>query len=680
MNRMKIGLAGNPNVGKSTIFNALTGAKQHTGNWAGKTVENAVGYMKNTNNSCEIYDLPGIYSLLPHSFEEVLARDFLVFEKYDFVVVVCDASALLRNLNLVLQIKELNKKVLLCLNLVDEAKKKQIVINTDKLEKVLGVQVIKTCAHDRKSMKKLHDKIINFKDAGSEEKIKYPQLEKAIAKISSYLEEYQIGDLNRRWLALNILRNDRLVIKKMQELFGFRDDDENFVKMMASVWEELEQEKIFLHDIDDIIVTTINNRASLIYKACVRQKTENRKDKILDRVFTSKLLGIPIMLLFLGIIFLLTIKISNYPSEWLFSLFGKLEIILNDSLLNLGIPNTLIDLMVNGVYKVTTWVISVMLPPMMIFFPMFTLLEDFGYLPRIAFNMDGVFHKCSSCGKQALTMSMGFGCNCVGITGCRIIDSKRERLISILTNVFVPCNGKFPTIIAIISMFLVGLSSSLKDLFLSTGILLLVVLLGILMTFIVSKLLSMTLLKGYPSSFVLELTPYRRPRIIKTFITSILERTLFVLGRAVLVAMPAGFLIWLLANLKIGDLSVLKHLITFLDPFGKVFGLDGVIVVAFILGFPANEIIMPIMLMCYLNTGSLVDYNNLLELKTLLVDNGWTIWTAISVIILFVMHYPCSTACLTIKKETGSWYYVLLAMIIPTVIGLGLCFLLNIIF
>ena len=383
------------------------------------------------------------------------------------------------------------------------------------------------------------------------------------------------------------------------------------------------------------------------------------------------------MLLFLGLIFLLTIKISNYPSEWLFSLFAKLEEILKGCLVDLRVPKIISDMLINGVYKVTTWVISVMLPPMMIFFPLFTLLEEFGYLPRIAFNLDGVFRRCSSCGKQSLTMAMGFGCNCVGITGARIIDSKRERLIAILTNCFIPCNGKFPTIIAIITMFFVGLNTSFKSLILSTGILLLIVLLGVFMTFLISKVLSKTLLAGYPSSFVLELTPYRRPRIVKTFITSIFDRTLFVLFRAITVAIPAGFIIWLLANIDIGGVSILNNLVNFFDPFGRLFGVDGVIIVAFILGFPANEIIMPIILMCYLNTGTLVEYNSLIELKTLLIDNGWTIMTAISVIILFIMHYPCSTACLTIKKETDSWWYTFLACLIPTICGLLICFVIN---
>ena len=661
----KIILAGNPNVGKSTIFNYLTHSKEHTGNWAGKTVSNTEGIMKYKNNSYSIYDLPGIYSLLPHSEEERVARDLLIFDEYDFIIVVCDASSLLRNLNLVIQLKELNKDLVLCLNLMDEAKKSGITINIDLLEKLLDIKVIDTCGHDRNSLIKLKGFIYNY--TGKEKDnfvLKYPDyIEDKISMISKYLDKY-ILSIDKRWLSINILRKDEVIVSYINNLLGI------------DILSELD---IDILDVDSVLVESINNKASDIYNRVVFEN-KNIKDRYLDKIFTNKIFGIPIMLLFLGIIFLLTIKISNYPSSLLFSMFSYLEDILFKFLVNLGISSILIDLFINGIYKVTTWVISVMLPPMMIFFPLFTLLEDFGYLPRIAFNLDGVFKKCSSCGKQALTMAMGFGCTCVGVTGCRIIDSKRERLISIITNSFIPCNGKFPTIIAIISMFLVGINSSLSNLFLSTGVLLLLILFCIFISFIVSKILSMTILSGCPSSFVLELTPYRRPRIIKTIVTSILDRTLLVLGRAILVSIPCGFVIWCLANINISGLSILNHLTSFFDPFGRIFGLDGVIVLAFILGFPANEIIMPIMLMCYLNSGFLVEYSSLFELKSLLIDNGWNILTAISVIVLFLFHYPCSTACLTIKKETDSWYYTLLSMVIPTCIGLLICLIINLLF
>ena len=340
-------------------------------------------------------------------------------------------------------------------------------------------------------------------------------------------------------------------------------------------------------------------------------------------------------------------------------------------------PKIISDMLIHGVYRTLAWVVSVMLPPMMIFFPLFTLLEDLGYLPRIAFNVDKIFKKCSSCGKQALTMAMGFGCNAVGVCGARIIDSPRERLIAIITNSFVPCNGRFPTLIAIITMFLVGVNSGSS--ILSVIILMLIILFGILMTFIVSKVLSKTLLKGIPSSFTLELPPYRRPQVGKVIVRSILDRTLFVLARAVSIAIPAGLVIWIMANIKVGNLSLLNYTSNFLNPFASLLGMDGVILLAFILGFPANEIVIPIIIMAYMATGTLTDYSNLSDLKMLLVNNGWTITTAISVMLFSLMHWPCSTTCLTIKKETKSNKWTFISILVPTLCGIVICFVFNLI-
>ena len=326
-------------------------------------------------------------------------------------------------------------------------------------------------------------------------------------------------------------------------------------------------------------------------------------------------------------------------------------------------------------YRTLAWVVSVMLPPMAIFFPLFTLLEDLGYLPRIAFNLDNFFRKCNACGKQALTMCMGFGCNAAGIVGCRIIDSPRERLIGIITNNFVPCNGRFPILIAIITMFFSGyFIGPLKSL-VSTIILLFVIVFGISMTFFMSKILSKTILKGIPSSFTLELPPYRKPQIGKIIIRSIFDRTLFVLGRAVSVAAPAGIVIWLMANIKVGDISILTHCAEFLNPFARIIGLDGFILMAFILGFPANEIIIPIIIMSYMATGSLVEINNMTELHKLFVLNGWNLNTAICVMLFSLMHWPCSTTCLTIKKETKSIKWTLISFLVPTAIGIMICFI-----
>ena len=333
-------------------------------------------------------------------------------------------------------------------------------------------------------------------------------------------------------------------------------------------------------------------------------------------------------------IFWITITGANFPSEILYKFFSWIEGYLVNIFEWFNAPNWLLESLIFGVYRILSWVVSVMLPPMAIFFPMFTILEDLGYLPRIAFNLDKVFKKCKACGKQALTMCMGFGCNAVGVTGTRIIDSPRERLIATITNAFVPCNGRFPTIISIITMFFIGFKTNLFHSFLSSLLLTLVINLGVCMTFLVSRILSATILKGVPSQFTLELPPYRKPKIGKVIIRSIFDRTLFVLGRAVIIAAPAGLLIWIMANIQISGISLLMHCANFLEPFAKLLGLDGIILMAFILGFPANEIVIPIMMMGYLMTGTITDFSDLAVLKELLVQNGWTLLTAINFIIL----------------------------------------------
>ncbi|MEG1846671.1 MAG: nucleoside recognition domain-containing protein, partial [Oscillospiraceae bacterium] len=346
---------------------------------------------------------------------------------------------------------------------------------------------------------------------------------------------------------------------------------------------------------------------------------------------------------------------------------------------NIGVSPWLRDMLILGVFRVLAWVVSVMLPPMAIFFPMFTLLEDFGYLPRVAFNLDHHFRKAGTCGKQALTMCMGIGCNAVGITGARIIDSPRERLIAIITNNFMPCNGRFPTIISIITMFFIGGNISFFGSLYSTAILTFAIIFSVFITFQISKLLSKTLLKGVNSSFTLELPPYRKPQMGKVIVRSMLDRTIFVLGRAVVVAAPAGLIIWLLANISIGDASLLTHICEFLNPFAKLLGMDGVILTAFILGFPANEIVFPIIIMAYMATGNIMEFETLSELKMLLLSNGWTLATAISVILFSLMHWPCSTSLLTIKKETGSIKWTAVSFLVPTITGMAICFLFNLI-
>ena len=340
-------------------------------------------------------------------------------------------------------------------------------------------------------------------------------------------------------------------------------------------------------------------------------------------------------------------------------------------------PGWLIGISINGIYKTLTWIIAVMLPPMAIFFPLFTLLEDLGYLPRISFNLDSLFKRACTTGKQALTMCMGFGCNAAGVMGCRIIDSPREKIIAILTNSFVPCNGRFPFLITISSIFIGSMFIAPWNSVVSTLSVVVVVLIGILMTLIISKILSKTILKGMPSTYVLELPPYRKPQIGKIIVRSIFDRTLFVLGRAVVVAIPAGIIIWCAANLKIGGVSILVHIAELLNPFANLMGLDGYILAAFILALPANEIVLPIILMCYMQSGVMIDLDDLTSIGKILTQNGWSIITAINVMLFSLCHFPCSTTLLTIKKEAGDKKWMFIAFLLPTLCGIIICMITN---
>lgn len=674
-----IALAGNPNVGKSTIFNALTGLKQHTGNWPGKTVSNAVGEYKYNDSLYKIYDLPGTYSLVSHSEEEEIARDFICFGNSSITVIVCDAVCLERNLNLALQTIEINDNVIICVNLLDEAKRKNINVDLDKLSSILGVPVIGTSARNNKGLDDLMYAIENYENK-KHYRIKYKKcIEDAIDIIYPYI--HINNRINKRWLALKLIDDDKNFLKSLKKNLDFNLDNELEDRILYARC-FLSDNGIEITELKNHIVGNIVSIAQEISSEVVtyNDKNYNEKEMKIDKWVTNKWTGIPLMILLLMIVFWITIVGANYPSGLLYDFLFWIEGYLYKFFDLLMAPSWLSGILVGGVYRVLAWVVSVMLPPMAIFFPLFTILEDLGYLPRIAFNLDRCFKKCAACGKQALTMVMGFGCNAVGVTGARIIDSKRERLLAIITNCFVPCNGRFPAIISIITMFFIGFSGGFLSSVFSVLILTLVILSGIFMTFLVSKILSKTLLKGIPSSFTLELPPYRKPQFFKVIVRSIFDRTLFVLGRAISIAAPAGLIIWILANVNINDISILKYCTDFLNPFAQLIGLDGVILMAFILGFPANEIVVPIVIMGYMATGNLTDFDSLVQLKTLLVDNGWTIQTAICFITFSLFHFPCSTTCLTIKKETGSFKWTLVSILIPTIIGFILCFTINFIF
>lgn len=677
-----IALGGNPNVGKSTIFNSLTGLNQHTGNWPGKTVANAQGRYSYKSNDFILVDIPGTYSLMANSVEEQVARDFICFGNPDATVIILDATCLERNLNLVLQTIEITDKVIVCVNLMDEAKRKNIKIDLEKLSNILGVPVVGTSATKGVGLENL---IIEIHDVAYDKiktypiKIKYDNLiEKHISKLERVLDKYVNISINNRWIALKLLEGEETLLDSLNNYIGLDIQDiEELYDCLQEIKDDLNKEGIDRDVFRDKIVTNLVKKAEIIADKVVSVDdiNYNNLDRRIDKYLTSKRYGIPIMVLLLAIVFWITLTGANYPSQVIAKVLFWIEDRLNSLLFSIGTPTWIQGLFVSGIYRTLAWVVSVMLPPMAIFFPLFTLLEDLGYLPRVAFNLDNFFKKSSSCGKQALTMCMGFGCNAAGIIGCRIIDSPRERLIAIITNNFVPCNGRFPTLIAIITMFFTGMFLGPMQSIISTLLLTSTILLGVFMTLFVSKLLSKTILKGLPSSFTLELPPYRKPQVGKIIIRSIFDRTLFVLGRAVVVAAPAGMIIWLMANINIGSISILSHSANFLDPFAKLIGLDGYILMAFILGFPANEIVIPIIIMSYLSTGNILELNSLSELKGLLVDNGWTWVTAISVMLFSLMHWPCATTCLTIKKETQSFKWTLVSFIVPTLAGIVVCFL-----
>ncbi len=428
----------------------------------------------------------------------------------------------------------------------------------------------------------------------------------------------------------------------------------------------------------DQLVQSLYAEAEGVARRAVHPAGERRRDwdGLLDRLVTSPIFGLPIMLLILAVVFWLTITGANVPSALIADALFWFEDQAAALFTALGAPWWLTGFVWHGVWRGLAWVVSVMLPPMAIFFPCFTFLEDLGYLPRVAFNLDWLFKKAGAHGKQSLTMTMGFGCNAAGIIATRVIDSPRERLIAILTNNFVPCNGRFPTLIMLATVFVAASFPPALASVAAAGSVVMVVLVGVLFTLAVSALLSRTLLRGEASAFSLELPPFRRPNLKQILYTSLIDRTIFVLWRAIQTAAPAGAAIWLLGNIVVGDQSLAWHVADFLNPLGLAIGLDGVILLAYIIAIPANEIVVPTMLMVYLGVGMMTDTPGFTELRALLIgQHGWTMLTAVNLMLFSLLHNPCATTIMTMWKETRSLKWTTLGALGPLAIAFAVCFL-----
>lgn len=658
MNRT-IALTGNPNVGKSTLFNALTGLRQHTGNWPGKTVSLCSGVWVGAEGACRLTDLPGAYSLRARSAEEAVTRDLLLSGEADAAIVICDAACLKRNLFFALQAAEAMPRVVICVNLLDEARRKGLSLDLAALEKEMGVPVQGTSARTGLGLNTLMQRTLQAMHPCL--RIEYDEaIEQALARLIPAVQDCVPPHLSARWVALRLLEDDRETLHSLG-LEPLRTLDETRAcREIAGPVEGVRER----------IAARLHAQAARLAGQCVLKQRTVQASRA-DRLLTGRALGVPAMIALLAAVLYATIVLANWPSQWLSALFARLGVLLELALRRA--PAWLHSLLCDGVYRVLSWVISVMLPPMALFFPLFTLLEDLGYLPRVAFNMDRCFQGCRACGKQCLTMLMGFGCNAVGVCGCRIIDSPRERMIALLTNALTPCNGRFPMLIALSSAFLAGGGpfASLKTALCMTAL----ILLSVTLTLGTSRLLSCTLLRGAPSSFALELPPYRRPQVRQVLVRSLLDRTLKVILRALATAAPAGALIWALGHVQPGGVSLLSRLFSLLDPLGRAMGMDGVMLAAFLLGTPANEIVLPIALMGYLGSGTLTQAESLSSLAQILAANGWNARFALCAMLFSLCHWPCATTLITIARETRSLKWTLCSALLPTLCGAALCLL-----
>ncbi len=697
-----VALAGNPNTGKSTVFNSLTGLRQHTGNWPGKTVVRAEGGFEFGGKRFKLIDLPGTYSLMAGSPDEVVARDFLLFGEPDVTLVVVDASRLERNLNLALQVLEITERVVICLNLMDEARRHGLEVDARRLSRDLGVPVIATAARFGEGLPELLqaiEEVATGRFVCRPYRLQsHPQdLKASLTTLTDAVSAEFVGLPNARWVALRLLDGDEAIAAALRNgELGRVDRPEAGVTGNPAVLGILRTAERLRRQMgtqfhERIVETIYADAARLADRAVTRPGGKPRFDidRTLDRIVTSRRWGFPIMILMFMLVFWITISGANVPSQWLSALLiDSVYPALRGLTESLGWPWWLRGVLVDGMYLSTAWVVSVMLPPMAIFFPLFTLLEDLGYLPRVAFNLDGLFKKAEAHGKQAMTMMMGFGCNAAGVVAARIIDSPRERLLAIITNNFSLCNGRWPTQILIATLFIGALvpasggggNSALAGLLAALAVMA-VTGLGVVLTFVSTWGLSRTVLKGEPSIFSLELPPYRPPRVLRTIYTSLIERTIIVLWRAVVFALPAGAVIWLCANVHVGGVSIAGHAIDFLNPLGWLIGLNGVILLAYVVAIPANEIVIPTVLMLTVlitgatgvghGAGVMFEMQSQTELLALLHAGGWTLLTAVNLMLFSLLHNPCSTTIYTIYKETRSVKWTALATLLPLALGFG---------